>query len=91
MTIKQYLDKYFEDYVSGDYTNSSNPVYVYNEQSFWDAWNKLEQDIDLGGLQWALEWRLDEPALSAQRKQFVLNSIEKYIKNNLKPIYTNRQ
>lgn len=85
MTIKQYLDKYFEDYVelNGD-------TLVYSEQSFWDAWDKLEQDIALGGIQWALEWRLDEAPLSAQRKQFILNGIEKYIKNTLKPIYTNQ-
>ena len=85
MTIKQYLDKYFEDYVE-----LNKDTLVYSEQSFWDAWDKLEQDIDLGGLQWALEWRLDEAPLSAQREQFILNSIEKYIKNTLKPIYTNQ-
>ena len=85
MTIKQFLDKYFEDYV--EYNQDK---FIYVEQGFWNSWDKLEQDIDLGGIQWALEWYLDAPALSNARETFIKNAISKYIKNNLKPVYTNQ-
>lgn len=83
MTIKQFLDKYFEDSVPYDDERG-----VYIDQSFWDAWDKIEQDIDRGGIQWALEW-YDDAYLTEDREKYICKAIYKYIQTKIKPIYIN--
>lgn len=84
MTLKQWIDLYFEEHVIYD-----DEKMLFYEQDFWDAWDKLCLDIDLNGVQWACEWHEDAPEITPQRKEYIVNAIEKYVMRNLKPGYTN--
>ena len=84
MTIKEYIKRHFENYVEW------NAKYdMWDDESFYRVWDRLEKDIDLGGIQWALEWYMDEPTLTPARSKYISTAIDNYIKKNIRPIYVN--
>lgn len=85
MTIKQFIDKYFEYHVGFD-----DDVMLFVEEDFWQAWEKLRTDMENHGPQWAFEWYEDEPELSATRVKLIEKAVDNYITNKHMPRYTNR-
>lgn len=81
-TLKQYINDWFEDKVSYDDVHN-----IYNDRDFWSAWDKLQADIDLGGIQWCFEWHMEEPPLTEERSKFINEAIDNYIKKNIQPKY----
>ena len=84
MTIKQYINKFFEDNVEFDEDHCLSI-----ERDFWRACDKLEEDMG-NGIQWCFEWYYDQPSLTKEREEFVKKSVKNYITKTLLPIYTNR-
>ena len=85
MTLKQIINKWFEDKVIRDDEYS-----LYHEQDFWGAWDEFDDLADSMGVQW-FEWYDDQPTISDLREKFVKQAIDNYIKKALMPIYTNKQ
>lgn len=83
MTIKQYIDKYFDEHVSfDDYSEA------YKAEDFWEYWDKLESKLK-SGAQLCFDWYIESPAISEKREKFIKEAVNRYIENNLKKAYTN--
>ena len=82
--IKDFINKWFEDRVAYDEEQE-----VYNNKDFWTAWDELEKDIDLGGIQWCFEWYMESPSLTETREKYIKSAIYNYIKFKIKPMYVN--
>lgn len=82
MTIKQFINKYFEDNVEFDEDTG-----LFYEQDFWRTWDKLEEDMDKG-IQWCFEWYEEQPTLTKAREEFIKKAVKNYIDKNLLPVYT---
>lgn len=81
-TLKQFINDWFEDQVSYDDVRE-----IYDDRDFWSAWDKLQADIDLGGIQWCFEWYMEEPELTPEREQLIKGAIDHYIRNHIRPRY----
>lgn len=80
MTIKQYLDKYFEDHV--EYNQELD---VYSEKDFYDCWDQIQEWMDKG-VQWCFDLE-DRPTFTEARNKYIDTAVNNYIKNIVKPIY----
>ena len=82
--IKDFINRWFENQVRYD-----EVLEVYNDQDFWNAWDKLDKDMDTGGVQWCFEWYMDSPSLTDAREKYVKSAVDNYIRTKVKPIYVN--
>lgn len=84
MTIKEFINHFFEDKVGYD-----EDRWLFYEQDFWYAWDKLDNELDEGGAQWCFEWYEESPQISKVRENFIKNAVDNYIKKHLYSKYTN--
>ena len=82
--IKDFINRWFENQVRYD-----EVLEVYNDQDFWNAWDKLDKDMDTGGVQWCFEWYMDSPSLTETREKYIKSAVYNYIRNKIKPMYVN--
>ena len=82
--LKEFINKWFDDKV-----RYAEDLGVYYDQDFWNAWDELEKDIDLGGIQWCFEWYMESPSLTDAREKYIKSAVDNYIRTKVKPMYIN--
>ncbi len=78
MTIKEHIKHLFE--LAYDVADATG-----NE--FYDCWDDIEMGLKEYGSQSYFDWYNDLPEISKEREQFITKAIDKYIREQMKPIY----